>query len=130
MFGAKPWHCRSFASQSTRHKGWIHAMTKSSVAPITHRGLGAMLRLSIDDGLSFDLTHEEARTLARAMKAVTEGKSKVADIYMSPIACDRDFSAKVTPDGLALEAREPPLHLGWPEVGAIAAALAEQAGPG
>lgn len=103
-------------------------MTESFVAPFTHRALGAMLRLTVADGLTFDLTFEEARTLSRAMKAVAEGKSSVDEIYMSPIASDRDFSAKVTPEGLALDAASPPLHLAWTEVGALAAALATQAG--
>lgn len=96
--------------------------------PVTHRALGAMLRLTVVEGHSFDLTFEEARTLSRAMKAVAEGKSTVDEIYMSPIASDRDFSAKVTPEGLVLEAFDPPLTLAWPEVGALAAALAAQAG--
>jgi hypothetical protein len=103
-------------------------MTESSVRAFNHRGLGAMLRLTLADGHSFDLTFEEARTLSRAMKAVAEGKSTVDEIYMSPIASDRDFSAKVTADGLALEALTPPLHLAWPEVATLAAALAVQAG--
>ncbi len=103
-------------------------MSASAVASFTHRGLGAMLRLSLAEGVSFDLTLEEARTLARAMKAVSERKSTVDEIYMSPIASDRDFSAKVDTDGLTLEAVSPPLRLAWPEVGTIAAALATQAG--
>ncbi len=103
-------------------------MRESSVSSFTHRGLGAMLRLSLAEGVSFDLTFEEARTLARAMKAVAERKSTVDEIYMSPIASDRDFVAKVTTEGLTLEAASPPLRLAWPEVGAIAAALAAQAG--
>ncbi len=105
-------------------------MSESSVCRVTHRGLGAMLRLTVADARSFDLTHEEARTVARALAAVRDGKSKVDEIYMSPIASDRDFSAKVTPDGLLLEGAEPALRLGWTEVGAIAASLAELAGPG
>jgi hypothetical protein len=60
------------------------------------------------------------------MKAVAEGKSTVDEIYMSPIASDRDFSAKVSAEGLVLEAVTPPLRLAWPEVGALAAALAAQ----
>lgn len=103
-------------------------MRESSVSSFTHRGLGAMLRLTVADGLSFDLTHEEARTLSRAMMAVAAGKSTVDEIYMSPIASDRDFSAKVTAEGLALEAITPPLRLAWPEVATLAAALAAQAG--
>jgi hypothetical protein len=89
-----------------------------------------MLRLTVAEGLSFDLTLEEARTLARALAAVRNGNSNVDEIYMSPIASDGDFSAKVTPDGLLLDARKPPLRLAWPEVSEIAGALAELAGEG
>jgi len=103
-------------------------VSASSVSAFTHRGLGAMLRLVVAEGFAVDLTFEEARTLSRAMTAVAEGKSKVDEIYMSPIASDRDFFAKVTAEGLVLEAVTPPLRLAWPEVGAIAAALAAQAG--
>jgi predicted Zn-dependent protease len=109
---------------------WTETMSNHSVIQVTHRGLGAMLRLTVADARSFDLTLEEARTVARALAAVRDGKSKVDEIYMSPIASDRDFSAKVTLDGLLLEGAEPPLRLEWPEVGAIAASLAELAGPG
>ncbi|WP_026605807.1 hypothetical protein [Methylocapsa acidiphila] len=104
-------------------------MSKSSVIQATHRGLGAMLRLALSDGRSFDFTLQEARTLSRALAAVRNGKSKVDEVYMSPIASDLDFSAKVTPDGLLLEGAEQPLKLEWPEVGTISASLAELAGP-
>jgi hypothetical protein len=103
-------------------------MSEGPVAPITHRALGAMLRLTLAEGLSFDLTFEEARTLSRAMKAVAEGKSAVDEIYMSPIASDHDFSGKVTEGGLVLEAAGPAIHLAWPEVATLAAALAAETG--
>jgi hypothetical protein len=102
-------------------------MSDRSVCAVTHRALGAMLRLTLADGVAFDLTHEEARTLSRAMTAVAEKKSTVDEIYMSPIASDRDFSAKVMPDGLVLEAFTPPIRLAWPEVSTLAAALSAQA---
>jgi hypothetical protein len=103
-------------------------VSAGSVAAFAHRGLGPMLRLTLAEGLSFDLTHEEARTLSRAFAAVAAGKSTVDEIYMSPIASDHDFSAKVTAEGLVLEATSPPLRLAWPEVATLAAALAAQAG--
>lgn len=103
-------------------------MSAASVSHVTHRALGPMLRLTLADSLSFDLTFEEARTISRAMEAVAEGRSTVDEIYMSPIASDRDFSAKVTAEGLLLEVVTPPFRLSWPEVGSLAAALAAQAG--
>lgn len=89
-----------------------------------------MVRLTVADGRSFDLTLDEARTVSRALAAVRDGKSSVDEIYMSPIANDAEFSAKVTPDGVLLQGSEPPLPIQWAEVGAIAASLAELAGPG
>ena len=87
----------------------------------THRALGALPRLSLPGGCSFDLTFEEARTLSRALSAVAEGKSSVDEIYLSPIASDRAFSGKVTTEGLWFEAVSPPFRLAWPEVAALAA---------
>jgi hypothetical protein len=104
-------------------------MSENRVSPFTHRALGQMLRLTLSDRFSFALTHQEARTLSRAMAAVAEGKSKVDEIFLSPIASDGDFSAKVTADGLTLDSVDPPLRLPWPAVSALSAALAAEAGP-
>jgi hypothetical protein len=92
-----------------------------------HRGLGGMIRLHLGENLTFNLTPQEARTLARALAAVRTGKSKVEDVYMSPIASDGDFFAKVTEDGLVLEATPKIDPLGWEEVGKIQQLLTELA---
>jgi hypothetical protein len=102
-------------------------VSSSSATTFNHRGLGAMIRLILGDGPSFDLTPLEARTLSRALAAVSSGKSKVDEVYMSPIASDHDFFAKVVGDGLLLEAFSPAIKLGWEEVGKIAHLLAELA---
>ena len=93
-------------------------------AVFTHRMLGPMVRLTVVEGYSFNLTFQEARTMARALAAVKDGRSSVDEVYLSPIGSDGDFYAKVCPDGLVIEARNPPLVLDWSEVGAIAGALA------
>jgi hypothetical protein len=95
----------------------------SSVAAVSHSGLGAMLRLSLGT-LSFDLTLHEARTLAKDLAAVRAGYRLADAIYLSPIASEGDFSAEITPQGLVLRAPGPPLHINWLEVGAMAACLA------
>ena len=92
-------------------------------AVFTHRALGRMVRLTVADGYGFNLTFQEARTLARALAAVKDGRSSADEVYLSPIGSDGDFHAKVRPDGIVIEARDPPLVLGWSEVGAIAGAL-------
>jgi len=98
-------------------------MTDSSITPFTHRGLGAMLRLTLREGLVFDLTLQEARILSRALAAVRDGKSPVDEVFMSPIASDGDFTAKVGTDGVIVAAPTP-VPLAWAEVGTIAAGLA------
>jgi hypothetical protein len=102
-------------------------VTSASAAAFNHRGLGPMIRLTLGEGPSFDLTPLEARTLSRALAAVRAGKSKVDEVYMSPIASDHDFFAKVASDGLVLEAFSPAIKLGWEAVGGIAGLLADLA---
>lgn len=94
-----------------------------TVTAVDHRMLGPMVRLEFARRLGFDLTAQEAGILARALAAVREGKSKVDEVYMSPIASDADFSGKVGSDGVTVGATEP-IALPWEEVGALAAALA------
>jgi len=100
------------------------AMSHEYVAVFTHRGLGRMIRLTVVEGYVFDLTLQEAQILSRALSAVKDKKSPVDEVYMSPIASDGDFAAKVLPDGVIFEAKTPPVKLGWPDVGDMAAALA------
>lgn len=102
-------------------------MSAWSVTAVSHRMLGAMIRLEFGDRLGFDLTAQEAGILARALAAVREGKSPVDEVYMSPIASNGDFSGKVGPDGINVAAATP-ISLGWDEVGKMAAALAALAG--
>jgi hypothetical protein len=93
-------------------------------AVFTHRALGPMVRLTVTDGYRFNLTFQEARTLSRALAAVKDKLSSVDEVYLSPIGNDGDFHAKVRPDGLIIDAMNPPLVLDWSKVGAIADALA------
>jgi hypothetical protein len=104
-------------------------MSHEYVAAFAHRGLGPMIRLTIVEGYSFDLTYQEAQILSRALAAVNAKTSSVEDVYMSPIASDGDFFAKVLPDGIAFEAKTPPVTLTWPEVGEMAQALAAASTP-
>jgi hypothetical protein len=96
-------------------------------AVFTHRVLGRMVRLMVADGFCVNLTFQEARTLARALAAVKDKRSSVDEVYLSPIGSDGDFHAKVSPDGLVIDATNPPLVLDWSEVGVIADALAATA---
>ncbi len=104
-------------------------MSHEYVAVFSHRGLGQMIKLTVIEGYAFDLTFQEAQILARALAAVREKKSNVDEVYMSPIASDGDFSAKVLPDGVVFEAKTPPVRLTWLEVGEMAQALAAASAP-
>jgi hypothetical protein len=96
-------------------------------AVFTHRALGPMVQLTVADGYRFNLTFQEAQTLARALAAVKDKRSSIDEVYLSPMASDGDFHAKVRPEGLVIDATNPPLVLDWIEVGAIADALAAAA---
>lgn len=98
-------------------------MSGEYVAVFTHRGLGQMIRLTVVEGYAFDLTLQEAQILSRALAAVHDKKSPLDEVYMSPIASDGDFVAKVLTDGIAFEAKTPPIKLAWPEVNEMAKAL-------
>ncbi len=104
-------------------------MSHEYVAVFSHRGLGQMIRLTVVEGHAFDLTFQEAQILSRALTAVREKKSNVDEVYMSPIASDGDFAAKVLADGLVLEAKTPPIKLNWTEVSEMAQALAMASTP-
>ncbi len=105
-------------------------MSTDYAAVVPHRALGKVVRLTVAEGFSFDLTFQEAQILSKALAAVRDKKSPVDEVYMSPIASDFDFSAKVLPDGIAFEAKTPPLNPTWPEVGEMSAALAKAAPEG
>lgn len=104
-------------------------MSHEYVAVFSHRGLGQMIRLTVVEGYIFNLTFQEAQILSRALAAVKDKKSPVEEVYMSPIASDGDFFAKVLPDGIAFESKTPPIQMTWPEVGEMAQALAAASAP-
>jgi len=56
-------------------------MSHEYVAAFVHRGLGPMIRLTIIEGYSFDLTYQEAQILSRALAAVKAKTSSVEDVY-------------------------------------------------
>jgi hypothetical protein len=104
-------------------------MSHEYVAAFAHRGLGPMIRLTVVEGYRFDLTHQEAQILSRALAAVKNKTSPVDEVYMSPIASDGDFFAKVLPEGILFEAHIPPISLTWTQVGEMADALSKASTP-
>lgn len=89
------------------------------------RLLSRLLRSSLaDDLLVLHLTPEEAFSLALALAAVCDG-TRQDELYLSPIASDRAFTARIGADGAAITLERGELHLDWPQVAALAALLGE-----
>jgi hypothetical protein len=101
----------------------VLCMTEPSVTTISHRFLGSMRRLTIAPGLAWDLTQQEAWTLARALIAVGTDHSRAEEIFLSPQGCDHEFFARVTNEGLVVTAAGGPVVVGWPDVATLAEAL-------
>jgi hypothetical protein len=93
------------------------------VTPIRHRALGPLLRLDGAGPVPLELTPQEAQTIARALEAVRDGRSRETQIFLSPIASDGEFQAQVEADGIRLG----DVLLPWPQVGELARLLAEGA---
>ncbi len=77
-------------------------MQRFSVEPVAHRILGPLIALALPGQPRRLLTHEEATILSRALAAVATGASAERLIYMSPIASDCDFEARVVSSGLVV----------------------------
>ncbi len=98
-------------------------MSTPSLTDITHRFLGPMRRLTVAPGVAWELTQQEAWTLARAMTALGHNRSLAEEIYLSPQGSDHEFLAKVCEEGLVVQAAEQRIHIAWPEVATLAEAL-------
>jgi hypothetical protein len=98
-----------------------------TVAP--HGAFGALATLRLAGQALRRFTLQEASIVARAIDAVASASSPERQIYMSPIASDQDFDARVEPDGLVVICPQcPDVRLTWPEATALAQALRAAAG--
>jgi hypothetical protein len=69
-------------------------------------------------------TKEEAAILSRALDAVVTGDRREQQIYMSPIASDHDFDARVEQSGVVLSSEgHGDVKLDWSEARALAEEL-------
>ena len=89
-----------------------------------HPALGPLVRVESLAARPLALTPQEAATIARALDAVREGRSRETEIYLSPIAADDAFQALVEADGVRIGER----RLDWEATAAFAADLAAAAG--
>ncbi|HTO78292.1 MAG TPA: hypothetical protein VMJ31_00795 [Methylocystis sp.] len=75
-----------------------------SVAPLRHGFLGPLIALALPGQPCRQLTPQEAAILSRALAAVAKGLSPEHEIFMSPVASDCDFEARVISSGVAVVA--------------------------
>ena len=73
-----------------------------SVEPLAHRFLGPLIALALPGQPRRQLTLQEAAVLSRALEAVANGASAERLIYLSPVASDCDFEARVVSSGLVV----------------------------
>lgn len=98
---------------------------KFGLTVVRHGAFGALATLRLPGQPDRRFTRQEASILARALAAVAQGESVERTIYMSPIAADHDFEARVAPDGVAIAAAGVgDLRLDWSTTRALAEALA------
>ncbi len=72
------------------------------VEPFVHGFLGPLIALTLPSQPRRRLTLQEASILSRALEAVAKGASAERLIYMSPVASDCDFEARVVSSGLVV----------------------------
>lgn len=68
----------------------------------SHRAFAALATLSLPGHPPRRFTKEEAGVLSRALESVANGDRRERQIYMSPIASDHDFEAKVEQSGIVV----------------------------
>ncbi len=88
-----------------------------------HRSFVVLASLRLPGHPLRRFTKEEAAILSRALDAVATGDRVQQQIYMSPIASDHDFDARVEHSGILVSSEgQADVELDWRE----ARALAEQ----
>ena len=96
-----------------------------SLVLTAHAAFGTLAALILPAQPVRRFTREEAAIVARALLAVATGASSERQIYMSPIASDHDFEARVGEDGIFIadgNGGETPLD--WAQTRMLAGVLA------
>lgn len=97
---------------------------KFSLVVKSNAAFGALATLVIAGQPARRFTAQEAAIVARALGAVATGASPEKQIYMSPIASDLDFEARVENDGVVVTAPgRADVALDWSEARTLASAL-------
>ncbi|PPC88700.1 MAG: hypothetical protein CTY36_16810 [Methylocystis sp.] len=90
-----------------------------------HRSFVVLATLRLPGHPLRRFTKEEAAILSRALDSVAKGdRGEQQQIYMSPIASDHDFDARVEPSGIIVSSEgQADVELDWSETRAMAEQL-------
>ena len=75
---------------------------KFSLTETRHAAFGVLAILKFPGQPDRAFTRREATIVSRALKAVAQGTSAELQVYMSPIASDHDFEARVAETGAVM----------------------------
>ncbi len=75
---------------------------KFSFTETPHGAFGVLATLEFPSQPARAFTRQEAAIVSRALNAVAQGTSAERQVYMSPIASDHDFDARVTATGVVV----------------------------
>jgi hypothetical protein len=93
---------------------------KFSFTETTHGAFGVLAILNFPGQPARAFTRQEATIVSRALKAVAQGTSAEHQVYMSPIASDHDFEARVAEAGIVVISDGcVDVQLDWSGVGAL-----------
>ena len=104
---------------------WVLKMSQRfELVASTHRSFVALATLRLPGHPLRRFTKEEAAILSRALDSVATGDRGEQQIYMSPIASDHDFDARVEQSGVVLSSEgHGDVKLDWSEARALAEEL-------
>ncbi len=96
-----------------------------TLAAMQHQAFGRLLTLSVAGQPPRRFTAQEAAIVACALAAVAAARSAERQIYMSPIASDREFTANIGTGGVVITLDGyADVALGWSETAELARELA------
>lgn len=89
-----------------------------------HRAFGVLAALGFPGQPTRSFTRQEAAIVSRALKALVQATSTERQVYMSPIASDHDFEARVVDGGIVVIADGcVDFQLNWNDAGDLARRL-------
>jgi hypothetical protein len=98
---------------------------KFSFTETPHGAFGVLAILKFPGQPTRAFTRQEATIVSRALKAVAHGTSAERQVYMSPIASDHDFEARVAETGIVVMLDGcADVQLDWNDVDALSLRLA------